>query len=111
MSQSPQPPAFEVIGEFEVDPEQQGAFLSALGDQIEQHFRGYAGFISAKVYAGDDGRRALIHGRWNTQHDWEAVFRNPGFDPPTRDVVIRFAAARVGFQCVRSVEHDSRVAR
>ncbi|MDB5970901.1 MAG: antibiotic biosynthesis monooxygenase [Hydrocarboniphaga sp.] len=111
MSTLAQPPAFEVIGEFAIDPEQQRAFLNALAAQIEQHFKRYAGFISASLHASDDGRQVVVHGRWHTQRDWEAVFRNADFQPPTREVVTRFAATRLGFQLVRSVENHIQGAR
>jgi heme-degrading monooxygenase HmoA len=111
MSSLAQPPAFEVIGEFEIDPRQQAAFIDALAEQIEQHFKGYAGFVSVSLHASDDGRRVVSHGRWRAQRDWEAVFKNADFEPPTRAVVRRFAATPLSFHAGRSIANDRQGAR
>jgi heme-degrading monooxygenase HmoA len=106
MSHTANRPLFEVISEFQIHPQRQRRFIEAIAEQVELHFRRYAGFISASFHASEDGERVISHGRWRSQRDWEAVFDNPDFEPPTREIAWHFSARPMRFHAVRSIEND-----
>lgn len=51
--------SFTQLIEFEIEPRQQAALVSALATQTEGLAQRYDGFLSASVQASDDGRRVL----------------------------------------------------
>ncbi|WP_339454212.1 antibiotic biosynthesis monooxygenase [Pseudomonas sp. EA_5y_Pfl2_R50] len=67
--------SFTQLIEFEIEPRQQPALVSALVVQTEQLAQRYAGFVSASVQASDDGRRVLSFLQWQSREAGEAAFR------------------------------------
>ena len=106
MIDSESEPLFEIFSEFQIHPQRQRGFIHAVADQVEQHFKHYPGFISVSFHASEDGERVISHGRWRSQRDWEAVFNNPEFEPPTREVTWHYSARPLRFHVVRSIESD-----
>ncbi|QXI19905.1 antibiotic biosynthesis monooxygenase [Pseudomonas hamedanensis] len=68
--------SFTQLIEFEIEPRQQPALVSALATQTEHLAQRYAGFLSASVQASDDGRRVLSLLQWQTREAGEAAFRS-----------------------------------
>jgi len=97
---------FTAIIEWEVPPEQQQALIDGVADEVEQHFKRYAGFVSASFHASEDGRRVINYGQWRSKEDWSRA-RTPGNDEATA------AIAEVIRRCgAKSVKVDTfRVAR
>jgi hypothetical protein len=97
---------FTAIIEWEVSPEQQQALIDGIADEVEQHFKRYAGFVSASFHASEDGRRVINYGQWRSKEDWSRA-RTPGNDEATA------AIAEVISRCgAKSVKVDTfRVAR
>ena len=96
---------FEIVSEFQIHPQRQRRFIDAIAAQVEQHFWRYQGFISVSFHASEDGERVISHGRWRSQRDWAAVFDNPEFEPPTREIAWTFSAKPLRFHAVRSIEN------
>jgi quinol monooxygenase YgiN len=71
---------FTVLIEFEVDPFQQQAFVDAIADQVEQHFKSYAGFVSASFHASEDGKRVVNYAQWHSKEAWQDSFQVSGRD-------------------------------
>ncbi|KAM3108225.1 antibiotic biosynthesis monooxygenase family protein [Phormidesmis sp. 146-33] len=69
---------FTVLIEFEVTPSQQQAFIDAIADQVEQHFKNYAGFISASFHASEDGKRVVNYAQWHSKEAWQNSFEASG---------------------------------
>ncbi|WP_047288099.1 MULTISPECIES: antibiotic biosynthesis monooxygenase [Pseudomonas] len=67
--------SFTQLIEFEIEPHQQQALVSALAEQTERLAQGYGGFLSASVQASDDGRRVLNYLQWQSREAGEAAFR------------------------------------
>ncbi|MFK3793229.1 MULTISPECIES: antibiotic biosynthesis monooxygenase [Pseudomonas] len=67
--------SFTQLIEFEIEPRQQEALVSALAAQSERLAQGYGGFLSASVQASDDGRRVLNYLQWQTREAGEAAFQ------------------------------------
>ena len=61
--------------EFEIEPHQQPALVSALSLQTERLAQRYSGFLSASIQASDDGRRVLNYLQWQSREAGEAAFR------------------------------------
>jgi antibiotic biosynthesis monooxygenase len=97
---------FTAIIEWEVPPERQQALIDGVADEVEQHFKRYAGFVSASFRASEDGRRVIDYGQWHSKEDWSRA-RSPGDDEATA------AIAEVIRRCgAKSVKVDTfRVAR
>jgi len=68
--------SFTQLIEFEIEPRQQPALVTALSMQTERLAQRYAGFVSASVQASDDGRRVLSFLQWQTREAGEAAFRS-----------------------------------
>ena len=67
--------SFTQLIEFEIEPHQQPALVSALSRQTERLAQGYSGFLSASIQASDDGRRVLNYLQWRSREDGEAAFK------------------------------------
>lgn len=80
--------------------------IDGVADEVERHFKGYAGFVSASFHASEDGRRVINYGQWRSKEDWTRA-RAPGDDEATK------AIAKVISHCgAKSVKVDTfRVAR
>ncbi len=68
--------SFTQLIEFEIEPHQQQALVSALSAQTERLAQGYGGFLSASVQVSDDGRRVLNYLQWQSREAGEAAFRS-----------------------------------
>ena len=68
--------SFTQLIEFEIEPRQQPALVTALSRQTECLAQRYDGFVSASVQASDDGRRVLSFLQWQTREAGEAAFRS-----------------------------------
>ncbi|WP_250122685.1 antibiotic biosynthesis monooxygenase [Chroococcidiopsis sp. CCMEE 29] len=68
---------FTVLVEFEVDPSQQYTFINEIAEQVEQHFKSYAGFVSASFHASDDGQRVVNYAQWQSKEAWQDSFHAP----------------------------------
>lgn len=68
--------SFTQLIEFEVEPRQQPALVTALARQTERMAQRYDGFVSASVQASDDGRRVLGFLQWRSREAGEAAFRS-----------------------------------
>ena len=68
--------SFTQLIEFEIEPRQQPALVSALSVQTERLAQRYDGFVSASVQASDDGRRVLSFLQWQSREAGEAAFRS-----------------------------------
>ncbi|MBN4000928.1 antibiotic biosynthesis monooxygenase [Nostoc sp. LPT] len=64
-----------VLIEFAVDPSPQQAFLDAIADIVEQHFKSYAGFVSANFHASEDGQRVVNYAQWQSKQVWRDSFQ------------------------------------
>ncbi|MGZ0784006.1 antibiotic biosynthesis monooxygenase [Pseudomonas saponiphila] len=67
--------SFTQLIEFEIEPHQQQALVSALVEQTERLAQGCGGFLNASVQASDDGRRVLNYLQWQSREAGEAAFR------------------------------------
>lgn len=67
--------SFTQLIEFEIEPLQQAALVSALATQTEGLAQRYDGFLSASVQASD-GRRVLSFLQWQSREAGEAAFRS-----------------------------------
>lgn len=105
--------SFTQLIEFEIEPHQQLALVSALSRQTERLAQDYAGFLSASIQASDDGRRVLNYLQWQTREAGEAAFQQ--FESGEQDFwqLIRAHHARTvtfgSFQVLHSLErsHDN----
>jgi hypothetical protein len=97
---------FTAMVEWEVAPEQQQALIDGIADEVERHFKQYAGFVSASFHASEDGRRVVNYGQWRSKEDWSRARSSGDDESPT-------AIARVVGRCgAKSVKVDTfRVAR
>jgi heme-degrading monooxygenase HmoA len=68
--------SFTQLIEFEIEPRQQPALVTALSRQTESLAQRYDGFVSASVQASDDGRRVLSFLQWQSREAGEAAFRS-----------------------------------
>jgi len=68
--------SFTQLIEFEIEPHQQQALVSALSAQTERLAQGHGGFLSASVQVSDDGRRVLNYLQWQSREAGEAAFRS-----------------------------------
>ncbi|OJT51881.1 antibiotic biosynthesis monooxygenase [Pseudomonas moraviensis] len=68
--------SFTQLIEFEIEPRQQAALVSALATQTEGLAQRHDGFLSASVQASDDGRRVLSFLQWQSREAGEAAFRS-----------------------------------
>jgi hypothetical protein len=68
--------SFTQLIEFEIEPHQQPALVTALSRQTERLARDFSGFLSASIQASDDGRRVLNYLQWQTRAAGEAAFRS-----------------------------------
>jgi heme-degrading monooxygenase HmoA len=104
--------SFTQLIEFEIEPGQQPALVSALTVQTERLAQRYAGFVSASVQASDDGRRVLSFLQWQSREAGEAAFQS--FETGEQDFwqLIRTHQARTvtfgSFQVLSSIarSHD-----
>ncbi|MDI2140415.1 MULTISPECIES: antibiotic biosynthesis monooxygenase [unclassified Pseudomonas] len=104
--------SFTQLIEFEIEPSQQSALVSALTVQTERLAQRYAGFVSASVQASDDGRRVLGFLQWQSREAGEAAFQS--FETGEQDFwqLIRTHQARTvtfgSFQVLSSIarSHD-----
>ena len=104
--------SFTQLIEFEIEPHQQPALVSALSKQTERLAQDFTGFLSASIQASDDGRRVLNYLQWQSREDGEAAFRR--FEQGGEDfwTLIRVHRAKAvifdSFQVLRSFErsHD-----
>ncbi|MGY2442034.1 antibiotic biosynthesis monooxygenase [Pseudomonas sp. SDO52101_S400] len=104
--------SFTQLIEFEIEPGQQPALVSALTVQTERLAQRYAGFVSASVQASDDGRRVLGFLQWQSREAGEAAFQS--FETGEQDFwqLIRAHQARTvtfgSFQVLSSIarSHD-----
>lgn len=104
--------SFTQLIEFEIEPHQQPALVSALSRQTERLAQHYSGFLSASIQVSDDGRRVLNYLQWQTREAGEAAFRS--FESGEEDFwqLIRAHQAKTvtfgSFQVLHSLErsHD-----
>ena len=104
--------SFTQLIEFEIEPAQQPALVSALTVHTERLAQRYAGFVSASVQASDDGRRVLGFLQWQSRDAGEAAFQS--FETGEQDFwqLIRTHQARTvtfgSFQVLSSIarSHD-----
>lgn len=104
--------SFTQLIEFEIEPHQQSALVSALSQQTERLAQRYSGFMRASIQASDDGRRVLNYLQWQTREAGEAAFQ--GFESGEQDFwqLIRAHQAKTvtfgSFQVLHSLElsHD-----
>lgn len=104
--------SFTQLIEFEIEPRQQLALVTALSQQTERLAQRYSGFLSASIQASDDGRRVLNYLQWQTREAGEAAFQ--GFESGEQDFwqLIRAHQAKTvtfgSFQVLHSLElsHD-----
>ena len=68
--------SFTQLIEFEIEPRQQPALVTALSRQTERLAQHHSGFLSASIQASDDGRRVLNYLQWQTREAGEAAFRS-----------------------------------
>ena len=68
--------SFTQLIEFEIEPHQQPALVSALSLQTERLAQRYSGFLSASIQASDDGRRVLNYLQWQSREAGEAAFQS-----------------------------------
>jgi len=105
--------SFTQLIEFEIEPHQQTALVSALSAQTERLAQGYKGFLSASIQASDDGRRVLNFLQWQSREAGEAAFQS--FESGEQDfwqLILAHQAKTVtfgSFQVVHSLErsHDN----
>ena len=105
--------SFTQLIEFEIEPRQQPALVTALSRQTESLAQRYDGFVSASVQASDDGRRVLNYLQWTSRAHGEAAFKR--FEQGEEDfwTLIRAHQATAvtfgSFQVLRSFErsHDN----
>ena len=105
--------SFTQLIEFQIEPRQQIALVTALSIQSERLALGHRGFLSASVQVSDDGRRVLNYLQWQSREDGEAAFRC--FEQGKEDfwTLIRAHQATAvtfgSFQVLRSFErsHDN----
>jgi heme-degrading monooxygenase HmoA len=105
--------SFTQLIEFEIEPHQQPALISALSVQTERLAQGFSGFLSASILASDDGRRVLNYLQWQTREAGEAAFQS--FESGEQDFwqLIRAHQAKTvtfgSFQVLHSLErsHDN----
>lgn len=101
---------FTVFVEWEVDTQQQLAFISAVADLVES-FKTYRGFVSASFHCSEDGKRVVNYAQWQSKEDWQNAFQAPGREGVTTaifDVIKQCNAKPVvteGFYIVRMVEN------
>ncbi|UVE43877.1 antibiotic biosynthesis monooxygenase [Pseudomonas chlororaphis] len=102
--------SFTQLIEFEIEPHQQSALVSALSVQTERLAQGYPGFLSGSVQASEDGRRVLNYLQWQTREAGEAAFQS--FEKGEQDFwqLLRAYQAKTvtfgSFQVVRSIERS-----
>jgi CRP-like cAMP-binding protein len=105
--------SFTQLIEFEIEPQQQPALVSALAAQTEHLAQRHAGFLSASIQASDDGRRVLNYLQWQSREAGEAAFQV--FESGEQDFwqLIRAHRAKTvtfgSYQVLRSLErsHDN----
>ena len=105
--------SFTQLIEFEIEPRQQAALVSALSAHTERLAQGYPGFLSANIQASDDGRRVLNYLQWQSREAGEAAFQS--FESGEQDFwqLIRAHRAKTvtfgSFQVLHSLEisHDN----
>ncbi|WP_285420541.1 antibiotic biosynthesis monooxygenase [Pseudomonas sp. efr-133-TYG-5] len=83
MHASAQNRSFSQLIEFEIEPRQQSALVSALALHSEHLAQRYPGFLSASVQASDDGRRVLSFLQWRSREAGEAALQ--GFESGEQD--------------------------
>jgi hypothetical protein len=104
--------SFTQLIEFEIEPHQQPALVSALSAQTERLAHDFSGFLSASIQASDDGRRVLNYLQWQSREAGEAAFQR--FESGEQDFwhLIRAHQAKTvtfgSFQVLHSLErsHD-----
>ncbi|GAB6405845.1 antibiotic biosynthesis monooxygenase [Pseudomonas sp. MHK4] len=102
--------SFTQLIEFEVEPQQQLALVSALSQQTERLAQHHSGFLSASVQASEDGRRVLNYLQWQTREAGEAAFQ--AFESGEQDFwqLIRAHQAKTvtfgSFQVLHSLERS-----
>lgn len=105
--------SFTQLIEFEIEPHQQLALVSALSAQTERMAQCHSGFLNASIQASDDGRRVLNYLQWQSREAGEAAFL--GFESGEQDFwqLIRAHQAKTvtfgSFQVLHSLErsHDN----
>ncbi|AWY40396.1 antibiotic biosynthesis monooxygenase [Pseudomonas putida] len=105
--------SFTQLIEFEIEPHQQMALVTALSQQTEHLAQHCSGFLSASIQASDDGRRVLNYLQWQTREAGEAAFQ--GFESGEQDFwqLIRAHQAKTvtfgSFRVLHSLElsHDN----
>lgn len=102
---------FTQLIEFQIEPRQQSALVSALSEQTERLAQGHEGFLSASVQVSYDGRRVLNYLQWQTREDGDAAFNRlecEGGDFWTLICAHQATAVTFGsFQVLRSIERSA----
>ncbi|MGE8187079.1 antibiotic biosynthesis monooxygenase [Pseudomonas sp. NPDC086278] len=104
--------SFTQLIEFEIEPHQQPALVSALSVQTERLAQDFSGFLSASIQVSDDGRRVLNYLQWQSREAGEAAFQR--FESGEQDfwLLLRAHQAKTvtfgSFQVLHSLErsHD-----
>ena len=65
--------SFTQLIEFEIEPRQQPALVTALSQQTEHLAQHSQGFLSASVQASEDGRRVLNYLQWQSREAGQAL--------------------------------------
>jgi len=102
--------SFTQLIQFEIEPHQRDALVSALAQQTERLAQVDQGFISGSVQVSDDGQRVLNLLQWRSKEAGEAAFAC--FETGEEDfwALIHSHRARAvtfgSFQRVRSIERS-----
>ena len=68
-----------LVNILNVEPENQGALVTALKESIEAFFSKMPGCISSSILTGKNGRQVISYSQWRSARDIEAFRQNPNF--------------------------------
>jgi heme-degrading monooxygenase HmoA len=90
-----------MINVFTVEPDDQQALIDLLVQAKEQVLSKQAGYLSARIHRGLDGRKVAVYARWRSAEDFLALAENAeaaahmrrarklaAFEPVVYDVVL-----------------------
>lgn len=69
------------LGEFRLLPANQPEMIKRTSTEIERAINNSPGLISATFHRSFDGTRMFNYGQWESQKAFEAILKQPGFDP------------------------------
>lgn len=65
------------IVRFDVAPEKQQALMTAIVAETERWICRRAGFVSATLHAGDDGRHVINYAQWQDEDAFRGFLQDP----------------------------------